>query len=177
MGRFCKRLGTGILGFLRWIINAYRIEAFLFSCLMDASSWRFLEVLFSSSPGKGRAERKAPYTALLRADLAYFRELYVVVVPPTDENASSRLWASRMALLGDSTYLNKFERAEDVYVPTRDPVASALFEQNYLVERPCRCGGSWRMLTHDSPFPSGTSSMRCVCTTCGRRKTFVFHLW
>jgi hypothetical protein len=177
MGRLWRRLGAGILGFFRWLINVFRIEAFLFSCLLHASSWRFLEVLFSPSSAKGQAERKAPYTALLRADLAYFRELYLEVVPPTDENASSGFWASNMAWLGDSTWLEKLERPEDVYVPTRDPVESAEFEHDYLDENPCRCGGKWRMLTHDSPFPSGKSSMKCVCPACGRRKTFVFHLW
>ncbi len=51
----------------------------------------------------------------------------------------------------------------------------AAFEHKYVAEHPCLCGGGWKMVSHDSPLPSGTSAMVCSCGMCGNTKVFVFR--
>ena len=68
-------------------------------------------------------------------------------------------------------------KREEVGVPTTDPMAAAVWEHEYVAAHPCLCGGVWQMRTHDSPFPSGSSAMVCVCKACGGKKVFVFRLW
>jgi hypothetical protein len=67
-------------------------------------------------------------------------------------------------------------RPEEVEIPTRDPAQSVFLEHEYLAKNPCLCGGSWRMMTHTNPIPSGTSEMECKCAKCGAEQFFPFHL-
>lgn len=67
-------------------------------------------------------------------------------------------------------------RPEEVTIHTADPIQSALLEHKYLDDNPCLCGGSWQMVTHSSPIPSGTSDMNCKCSKCGADQVFLFHL-
>jgi len=65
---------------------------------------------------------------------------------------------------------------EEIGVPFSDSARAAVFEQKYVFEHPCTCGGKWEMRSHDSPFPSGTSEMVCICSKCGIEKVFIFRL-
>ena len=67
-------------------------------------------------------------------------------------------------------------RPEEVTIPTWDPVQSALLEHKYLAENLCLCGGSWQIVTHSSPIPSGTSETICKCSRCGAKQVFLFRI-
>jgi hypothetical protein len=95
------------------------------------------------------------------------------------QEADARAAAQRTEVAAQRTQAQRQKRnkKEEVDVPTADPTGAAVWEHTYVKAHPCLCGGAWRMLTHDSPIPSGTSGMVCECTKCGGRKVFVFKLW